>query len=101
MNPPRATSWWILALGKSMQSGVEQWHVYLAHAARSATNLATTPIGELLQLHSYENTFMAAIVWHYPRRIWLQAQAAGARGPRRARARLSASMRSTRLRDPS
>ncbi len=72
---------WILALGKSMQSGVEQWHVYLKPTRPDlATNLAinTDRRSYLLELHSYEATFMAAIVWHYPEDelARLQAQAA-------------------------
>jgi type IV secretion system protein VirB9 len=60
---------WILALGKSMHNGVEQWHVYLKPTRPDlATNLAinTDRRSYLLELHSYESTFMAAIVWHYP-----------------------------------
>src|SRR6202142_276482 len=60
---------WILALGKSMQNGVEQWHVYLKPTRPDlATNLAinTDRRSYLLELHSYADTFMAAIVWHYP-----------------------------------
>jgi type IV secretion system protein TrbG len=72
---------WILALGKSMQNGVEQWHVYLKPTRPDlATNLAinTDRRSYLLELHSYESTFMAAIVWHYPEDelARLQAQAA-------------------------
>ena len=72
---------WILALGKSMNSGIEQWHVYLKPTRPDlATNLAinTDRRSYLLELHSYESTFMAAIVWHYPEDelARLQAQAA-------------------------
>ncbi|HTB72089.1 MAG TPA: P-type conjugative transfer protein TrbG [Polyangiaceae bacterium] len=72
---------WILALGKSMSSGIEQWHVYLKPTRPDlATNLAinTDRRSYLLELHSYESTFMAAIVWHYPEDelARLQAQAA-------------------------
>jgi len=72
---------WILALGKSMQNGVEQWHVYLKPTRPDlATNLAinTDRRSYLLELHSYADTFMAAIVWHYPEDelARLQAQAA-------------------------
>jgi type IV secretion system protein TrbG len=72
---------WILALGKSMQNGIEQWHVYLKPTRPDlATNLAinTDRRSYLLELHSYADTFMAAIVWHYPEEelARLQAQAA-------------------------
>ena len=72
---------WILALGKSMQNGVEQWHVYLKPTRPDlATNLAinTDRRSYLLELHSYADTYMAAVVWHYPQDevARLQAQAA-------------------------
>ena len=72
---------WILALGKSIEGGVEQWHVYLKPTRPELeTNLAinTDRRSYLLELHSYESTYMAAIVWHYPedQLARLQAQAA-------------------------
>jgi type IV secretion system protein VirB9 len=72
---------WLLALGKSMQGGVEQWHVYLKPTRPDLeTNLAinTDRRSYLLELHSYADTYMAAIVWHYPEDdlARLQAQAA-------------------------
>ena len=71
---------WLLALGKSMQAGIEQWHVYLKPTRPDLeTNLAinTDRRSYLLELHSYEGTYMAAIVWHYPEDelARLQAQA--------------------------
>jgi len=71
---------WLLALGKSMERGVEQWHVYLKPTRPELeTNLAinTDRRSYLLELHSYADTYMAAIVWHYPEDelARLQAQA--------------------------
>jgi P-type conjugative transfer protein TrbG len=60
---------WVLALGKSMQSGVEQQHVYLKPTrADLETNLAinTDRRSYMLELHSYPDTYMAAVQWHYP-----------------------------------
>jgi len=60
---------WLLALGKSMDHGAEQWHVYLKPTRPELeTNLAinTDRRSYLLELHSYADTYMAAIVWHYP-----------------------------------
>jgi P-type conjugative transfer protein TrbG len=60
---------WLLALGKSMDHGIEQWHVYLKPTRPELeTNLAinTDRRSYLLELHSYADTYMAAIVWHYP-----------------------------------
>ncbi len=76
---------WLLALGKSMQGGVEQWHVYLKPTRPELeTNLAinTDRRSYLLELHSYEGTYMAAIVWRYPddELARLQAQASEVAG---------------------
>jgi len=73
---------WLLALGKSMERGVEQWHVYLKPTRPELeTNLAinTDRRSYLLELHSYADTYMAAIAWHYPEDelARLQAQASG------------------------
>ena len=60
---------WLLALGKSMDHGVEQWHVYLKPTRPELeTNLAinTDRRSYLLELHSYADTYMAALVWRYP-----------------------------------
>ena len=60
---------WLLALGKSMDHGIEQWHVYLKPTRPDLeTNLAinTDRRSYLLELHSYADTYMAAIVWRYP-----------------------------------
>jgi type IV secretion system protein VirB9 len=74
---------WLLALGKSMDHGVEQWHVYLKPTRPELeTNLAinTDRRSYLLELHSYADTYMAAVVWHYPQDeiARLQTQAAEA-----------------------
>ncbi len=71
---------WLLALGKSMDQGLEQWHVYLKPTRPELeTNLAinTDRRSYLLELHSYPDTYMAAVVWHYPQdeALRLQAQA--------------------------
>jgi type IV secretion system protein VirB9 len=60
---------WLLALGKSMEHGVEQWHVYLKPTRPELeTNLAinTDRRSYMLELHSYADTYMAAVVWRYP-----------------------------------
>ncbi len=71
---------WLLALGKSMDHGVEQWHVYLKPTRPDLeTNLAinTDRRSYLLELHSYADTYMASVMWHYPQDdlARLQAQA--------------------------
>ena len=67
--------------GQVDASGVEQWHVYLKPTRPDLeTNLAinTDRRSYLLELHSYADTYMAAIVWRFPagRARAAQAQAA-------------------------
>ena len=60
---------WLLAVGKSISSGVEQSHIYLKPTRPDLeTNLAinTDRRSYLLELRSYADTYMAAVVWHYP-----------------------------------
>jgi type IV secretion system protein VirB9 len=60
---------WLMAIGKSMADGVEQSHVYLKPTRPDLeTNLAinTDRRSYLLELHSYPDTYMAAVVWRYP-----------------------------------
>ena len=72
---------WVLALGKSMQAGQEQAHVYLKPTRPELeTNLAinTDRRSYMLELHSYADTYMAAVQWRYPQEEMarLEAQAA-------------------------
>ncbi len=72
---------WVLAAAKSLQGGVEQWHVYLKPTRPELeTNLAinTDRRSYMLELHSYPDTYMASVMWHYPQDelARLQAQAA-------------------------
>jgi P-type conjugative transfer protein TrbG len=60
---------WLLAVGKSISSGVEQSHIYLKPTRPDLeTNLAinTDRRSYLLELRSYADTYMAAVVWRYP-----------------------------------
>jgi type IV secretion system protein VirB9 len=60
---------WLLAVGKSMDHGVEEAHVYLKPTRPDLeTNLAinTDRRSYLLELHSYADTYMAAVMWRYP-----------------------------------
>ena len=60
---------WILAVGKSIDQGTERAHVYLKPTRPDLqTNLAinTDRRTYLLELHSYADTYMAAVQWHYP-----------------------------------
>lgn len=69
---------WILALGKSLDRGREQWHVYLKPTRPDLqTNLAinTDRRTYLLELHSYADTYMAAVMWHYPQEEMARLQA--------------------------
>ncbi len=60
---------WILAEGKSAEAGVEQTHIYLKPTRPGLeTNLAinTDRHAYMLELHSYEETYMAAVNWRFP-----------------------------------
>ena len=60
---------WILALGKSIDNGVDQWHVYIKPTRPDLdTNLAinTDRRTYLLELHSFKDTYMASVKWQYP-----------------------------------
>jgi type IV secretion system protein VirB9 len=72
---------WVLAVGKSVIGGQEQSHVYLKPTrADLETNLAinTDRRSYMLELHSYPDTYMAAVEWHYPQDLAarIEAQAA-------------------------
>jgi type IV secretion system protein VirB9 len=60
---------WVLAIGKSVVGGLEQAHVYIKPTrADLETNLAinTDRRSYMLELHSYPDTYMAAVEWRYP-----------------------------------
>ena len=60
---------WILAIGKSIDGGLEEVHVYIKPTRPDLeTNLAinTDRRTYLLELHSYAETYMAAVKWRYP-----------------------------------
>lgn len=60
---------WVLAVGRSMSHGAEQWHVYLKPTRPDLeTNLAinTDRRTYLLELHSFREAYMAAVSWRYP-----------------------------------
>ena len=85
-----------------MQHGVEQWHVYLKPTRPELeTNLAlnTDRRSYLLELHSYADTYMAAVEWHYPEDeiARLQSQADELATEQRNPAPVAASMRSTSI----
>ncbi len=60
---------WVLAVGKSIEGGAEEVHVYVKPTRPDLqTNLAinTDRRTYLLELHSYVDTYMAAVKWRYP-----------------------------------
>lgn len=60
---------WVLALGRSIDHGQDEQHVYLKPTRPDLeTNLAinTDRRTYLLELHSYPDAYMAAVTWHYP-----------------------------------
>jgi P-type conjugative transfer protein TrbG len=60
---------WVLAIGKSLENGIEQQHLYLKPTRPGLqTNLVlnTNKRSYFLELHSYEKTYMASVKWRYP-----------------------------------
>jgi type IV secretion system protein TrbG len=60
---------WVCAPGKSADKGVEQQHIYLKPMWPGLhTNLVinTSERSYFLELHSYKDTYMAAVKWRYP-----------------------------------
>jgi len=69
---------WVLALGKSVQGGLEQWHVYLKPTrADLETNIAinTDRRSYMLELRSTAEAYMAAVTWRYPEEEMARLQA--------------------------
>jgi P-type conjugative transfer protein TrbG len=60
---------WVCAVGKSAADGIEQQHIYLKPTRPGLhTNLVinTNERSYFLELHSYKDTYMAAVQWRYP-----------------------------------
>ena len=60
---------WVLARGSSSSAGTEQQHIYIKPTRPDLdTTLAinTDRRSYLLELHSYDDTYMAAVAWRYP-----------------------------------
>jgi type IV secretion system protein VirB9 len=71
---------WVIAEGKSLQGGAEQWHLYLKPTRPGLeTNLAinTDHHAYMLELHSFEDTYMAVVSWRYPQEEVAKLQAEG------------------------
>jgi len=66
---------WVCAAGKSMEGGVAQEHIYLKPMMSGLqTNLVinTNERSYFLELHSYKETYMAAVKWRYPQQEMAQ-----------------------------
>ena len=60
---------WILGVGKSRKDGMVQQHIYIkpTKPGLHTTLIVTTNRRTYhIELHSYKDTFMAAVNWHYP-----------------------------------
>jgi type IV secretion system protein VirB9 len=60
---------WLLARGSSATSGTEQQHLYIKPTRQDLeTTIAinTDRRSYLLEMHSFEDTYMAAVQWRYP-----------------------------------
>jgi type IV secretion system protein VirB9 len=60
---------WLLARGSSATAGTEQQHLYIKPTRpelETTVAINTDRRCYLLELHSYEDTYMAAVQWRYP-----------------------------------
>jgi P-type conjugative transfer protein TrbG len=60
---------WVLARGSSATSGTEQQHLYIKPTRpelETTIAINTDRRCYLLELHSYDDTYMAAVQWRYP-----------------------------------
>jgi P-type conjugative transfer protein TrbG len=60
---------WTLARGVSSTGGSEQQHLYIRPTRpdlQTSLDVNTDRRSYILELHSYDNTYMAAVAWRYP-----------------------------------
>lgn len=72
---------WVMGLGRSVAAGLEQQHVYLkpTRPGLDTTLVITTDRRTyFLELHSFEDSYMAAVQWRYPQDELTQLEAAAA-----------------------
>jgi type IV secretion system protein VirB9 len=73
---------WIMGLGRAAAAGGEQQHVYVkpTRPGLDTTLVVTTDRRTyFLELHSFEDTYMAAVQWRYPQDEIAQLESAAAR----------------------
>lgn len=60
---------WIMGIGKSMENGVAQQHLYIKPTRTdlyTTLSVNTNKRSYHIELHSYKDTYMAAVNWRYP-----------------------------------
>jgi type IV secretion system protein TrbG len=60
---------WVMARGSSSSAGVEQQHIYIKPTRpdlETTLCINTDQRSYILELHSYEDAWMAAVAWRYP-----------------------------------
>jgi type IV secretion system protein VirB9 len=60
---------WVLARGASSSGGIEQQHIYIKPTRpdlETTLCINTDQRSYILELHSYEDAWMAAVAWRYP-----------------------------------
>lgn len=80
---------WVLARGSSATAGAEQQHLYIKPTRpelETTVAINTDRRTYLLELHSYDDTYMAAVQWRYPQDELSQLEAAAAQEEAIARA---------------
>lgn len=69
---------WVLARGASSSGGVEQQHIYIKPTRpdlETTLCINTDQRSYILELHSYEDAWMAAVAWRYPQEEIAQLEA--------------------------
>ena len=84
---------WVLARGASSSAGSEQQHIYIKPTRpdlETTLALNTDRRSYILELHSYDDTYMAAVAWRYPQddAAQLEADSSSSSAGSRTRRRL-------------
>ncbi len=86
---------WVLARGASSSGGVEQQHIYIKPTRpdlETTLCINTDQRSYILELHSYEDAWMAAVAWRYPQEEIAQLETTLERQQQLAQATTAASL---------
>ena len=86
---------WVMGIGRSGADGVEQQHLYVKptrSGLQTTMAINTDRRTYYLELHSFDDTYMAAVRWRYPHDELAQIEGAAARDEALARATTATSV---------